>query len=117
VIPFGNHTVTMLHYDGVTYKREVLEGCSWKSKNERSLFNGATTVSERTVCRIPSRYTCPIPGDLLILGNVIATASGEIELVRLMDMMRQNGYKAFRVESCADNSHAIQLAHYAAIGA
>lgn len=117
MIPFGNHTVTMLHYDGTVYKREVLEGCSWKSKNERILANGATQIMEHTSCRIPARYTCPIPGDLLILGNVSASAKGEIELVRLMETLRQKGYKAFRIHSCADNSHAVQLAHYAAVGA
>lgn len=117
MIPFGNHVVTMLHYNGTVYKREILEGCSWRSRNERALSNGATVVSEQTTCRIPSKYPCPVPGDLLILGNVRASANGEIELVRLMETLRQEGHRAFRVQSCADNSHSVQLAHYAAIGA
>lgn len=117
MIPFGNHVVTMLHFNGTIYVREVMEGCSWKSRNERILANGATQFSEHTTCRIPSRYTCPVPGDLLVLGDVYATAKGEIELVRVMETLRQRGYKAFRVHSCADNSQNVQLAHYAAIGA
>lgn len=117
MIPFGNHTVTMLHYNGKAFVREVMDGCSWKSRNERTLYDGATQILEHTTCRIPAKYTCPIPGDLLILGDIIVTASGEIELVRLMETLRDRGHKAFRVVSCADNSHNVQLAHYAAVGA
>lgn len=117
MIPFGNHVVTMFHFNGTGYKRNVLEGCSWRGKNERIMVNGATQIMEHTTCRIPSMYTCPAPGDLLVLGNVNASVKGEIELVKLMESLRQKGYKAFRVQSCADNSHSVQLAHYAAVGA
>ena len=117
MIPFGDHVVTMLHYNGTSYVREVIEGCSWRSRNERTISDGATLFVEHTTCRIPPQYTRPVPGDLLILGKVNATAKNEIELVRLMESLRQKGNKAFRVHSCADNSHTAPLAHYAAIGA
>ena len=118
MIPFGNHVVTMLHYNGTTYVREVLSGCSWRSVNDRSLSDGATIITERTTCRIPPKYTCPIHGDLLILGNVKVYAKNEIELTRQMETLRQKGYRAFRVQSCADNTlNGAPLSHYAAIGA
>lgn len=116
MIPFGNHVVTLLHFNGKTYAREVLSGCSWRSRNERALSDGATIITERTTCRIPPQNTCPVPGDLLILGNVTASAKNDIELVRQMETLRQKGYRAFRVQSCADNTNGAPLAHYAAIG-
>lgn len=117
MIPFGNHVVTMLHHNGTSYVREVISGCSWRCVNDRSLSDGATIITERTTCRIPPQYTRPVSGDLLILGDVIASAKNEIELVRLMESLRQRGYRAFRVQSCADNSHnGTPLAHYAATG-
>jgi hypothetical protein len=116
MIPFGNHTVTLLHKTAAGYTRYILNGCSWKSTNTRTLLDGATAITERTTCRIPPQYTKPAPGDLLILGDVRASVSGDIELVRLMDDMRSVGYRAFRVESCADNSTGVPLPHYAAIG-
>ena len=117
MIPFGHHIVTLYHKTADGYSRHLLHGCSWHSENERTLSEGTTIITERTTCRIPPQYICPSPGDLLILGNVRASANGEIELVRLMETLRQEGYRAFRVQSCADNSHSVQLAHYAAIGA
>ena len=117
MIPFGNHVVTMLHHNGSAYVRETISGCSWKSTNDRALSDGATIITERTTCRIPPRYTRPVSGDLLILGDVSASAKNEIELVRLMESLRQRGYRAFRVQSCADNTCAgVPLSHYAAIG-
>lgn len=117
MIPFGNHTVTLLHKTPSGYKRYSMNGCSWKSTNERTLIDGAAVISERTTCRIPPQYTKPAPGDLLILGNVQAAAAGDIELVQLMERLRSAGYRVFRVESCADNSAGVPLPHYAAIGA
>lgn len=117
MIPFGNHTVTLLHKTSSGYKRFTLNGCSWKSTNERTLIDGATMIAERTTCRIPSPNTKPTPGDLLILGNVRAEALGDIDLVRLMESLRSAGYRVFRVESCADNSAGVPLPHYAAVGA
>ena len=116
MIPFGNHTVTMLHKTANGYKRFMLTGCSWRSSNDRTLEGGATVITERTTCRIPPEHTMPIPGDLLILGDVKASAAGEIDLVRQMQQLRDRGYKAFRVQSCADNSQGAPLPHYCATG-
>jgi hypothetical protein len=117
MIPFGTHTVTLLHYDGKKYVRKVLSGCSWRSTNERVLSDASTAIVERTTCRIPPQYTCPVPGDLMILGKVNATANNEIALVRLMEAMRDQGKKAFRVQSVSDNSTTGIIPHFSATGA
>lgn len=117
MIPFGNQTVTLYHKSGNGYTRYILTNCSWRSSNERSLMDGATVITERTTCRILPQYTRPIPGDLLVLGIVENDVASDIELVRLMEQLRSKGYRAFRVESCADNTGGVPLPHYAAIGA
>ena len=117
MIPFGNHNVTLYHKTGTGYKRLVLVNCSWRSSNERRIADGATVITERTTCRIPPQHTKPIPGDLLVLGVVKDVAANEIALVRIMERLRSEGYRAFRVESCADNTGSIPLPHYAAVGA
>ena len=117
MIPFGNHIVTLYHKSGTGYTRHILVNCSWRSSNERSLMDGATVISERTTCRILPQYTKPFPGDMLVLGVVENDAASDIELVRLMEQLRSEGYRAFCVESCADNTGSIPLPHYAAIGA
>ena len=116
MIPFGNHTVTLYHKDQNGYTSYTISGCSWRSANERSLDNGATVITERTTCRIPANYICPRAGDLLVLGNEKAEIKSEIDLVRHMEKLRNQGFHAFRVQACADNSGA-PLPHFAATGA
>lgn len=117
MIPFGNHIVTLYHKCDAGYTRHILANCSWRSTNERSLVDGATVIMERTTCRILPQYTRPIPGDMLVMGVVEDDAASDIELVRLMERYRSEGYRAFRVESCADNTGGVPLPHYAAVGA
>lgn len=117
MIPFGTHIVTLFHKSGAGYTRHILINCSWRSSNERSLQDGATVITERTTCRILPQYTRPVPGDLLVLGIVDQPVENEIALVRLMERLRDEGYRAFRVESCADNTGCVPLPHYAATGA
>lgn len=116
MIPFGNHTVTLFHKNGTAYDRYVLTGCSWRSSNERSLIENSTVITQRTSCRIPPKFTKPEPGDLLVLGVIEEDPAGEIALVQLMERLQKDGYRAFRVQSCADNTGA-PLPHYAATGA
>lgn len=117
MIPFGTDIVTLFHKSGAGYTRHILINCSWRSTIERTLQDGATVITERTTCRILPQYTRPVPGDLLVLGVVEDYAANDIELVRLMERLRSEGYRAFRVESCADNSAGVPLPHYAATGA
>lgn len=117
MIPFGTHIVTLFHKAGAGYTRHILINCSWRSSNERSLMDGATVITERTTCRILPQYTRPIPGDMLVLGVVEDDVASDIELVQLMERYRSEGYRAFRVESCADNTGGVPLPHYAATGA
>ena len=116
MIPFGTHIVTLYHAENPGYSIHTLINCSWKSTNERSLQDGATIITERTTCRILPQYTKPVPGDLLVLGVVDEAVENEIALVRLMEKLRSEGYRAFRVQSCADNSAGVPLPHYAAVG-
>lgn len=116
MIPFGSHIVTLYHAALPGYTRHILINCSWKSTNERSLQDGVTIITERTTCRILPQYTRPAPGDLLVLGVVEEDAASDIELVELMEKLRSEGYRAFRVQSCADHSIGVPLPHYAAVG-
>lgn len=116
MIPFGTHIVTLYHKVGAGYSRRILVNCSWRSSNERSLMDGATVITERTTCRILPQYTCPSPGDMLVLGVVNDDAANDIELVHLMERLRKEGYRAFRVDSCADNTNGLPLPHYVATG-
>ena len=117
MIPFGSHIVTLYHAENPGYSIHTLVNCSWRSTNERSLQDGATVITERTTCRILPQYTKPAPGDLLILGIVDEPVENEIALVRLMERLRGDGYRVFRVQSCADNSAGVPLPHYSATGA
>lgn len=116
MIPFGNRTVTMLHKTETGYERYILNGCSWRITNEKTLSIDTVVYTERTSCRILPKYPQPSPGDLLILGEVEVEAKREIELLPLMDSLRKRGFCVFRVQSCADNTGA-PLPHYAATGA
>lgn len=113
-IPFGGKTVTLLHRSGGGYVRHALTGCSWRMGMARTM-DGNTAVRPMTVtCRIPRDQQGPIPGDLLILGDVDAPAADEIALVRLMDSLRAGGVAAFRASSVQDNDGPIP--HWAARG-
>ena len=80
-------------------------------------MDATTVTTERTTCRIPVRHTCPVPGDLMILGKVAATANSEIEFVQIMETMRNRGKKVFRVQNVSDNSTTGIIPHYCATGA
>ena len=116
MIPFGHETVTLLHISGTGYARHVLTGCSWRSAKVRSMIGMAAEKSEDTVCRIPADQIMPEVGDVLILGDVKASAASEIELVRLLDGLRRDGVRAIRVTQMRDNSRGAPLPHYAATG-
>lgn len=116
MIPFGNHTVTLFHKNGTAYDRYVLTGCSWRSTNERSLIENSTVITQRTSCRIPPNFQKPEPGDLLVLGVIDEAPEGEIALLNMMERLQKDGYRAFRIQSCADNT-GVPLPHYAATGA
>ena len=117
MIPFGTHNATLYHAENPGYSIHTIANCSWRSTNERTLQDGATVITERTTCRILPQYTKPVPGDLLVLGVVDEPVENEIALVRLMERLRDKGYRVFRVQSCADNSAGVPIPHYAAIGA
>lgn len=116
MIPFGNHSVTLLHAEGTGYKRYILKGCSWKDANVRMLIGTAISSTTETTCRIPAGQKMPAPGDLLVLGNVKAAAGKEIELVRLMQKLKGEGRAVFRVNRIRDDSRGLPIPHYAAIG-
>ena len=116
MIPFGNHAITLFHKNGAMYDRYVLTGCSWRSGKERSLIENAVVITETTICRMPPECPKPDPGDLLVLGVIDEVPEGEIALVQLMERLRTDGYRVFRIRSCSDNTGA-PLAHYAATGA
>ena len=116
MIPFGTHIVTLYHAENPGYSIYTLVNCSWRSVNERILQDGATIITERTTCRILPQYTRPAPGDLLVLGVMDEEIGSEIELKRYAERLRQEGYKCFFVQSCADHSVGVPLPHYAAVG-
>ena len=117
MIPFGDHTVTLVHKAKKGYTRTILEGCSWKSTIERTLQENSTVLTERTTCRVPPGYRKPEPGDVMILGKVTdIRVQNEIDLIELLEDLRGYGYRVFRVQACADNSGNVPLPHYAATG-
>ena len=117
MIPFGNHTVTLLHEEGNSYKRYILTGCSWRQTKVRSMDSNVLGIALETICRIPHNQKKPETGDLLILGETKIAAENEIGLVRQLDALREHGKSAFRVLTVKDNSQGCPLPHYAASGA
>lgn len=117
MIPFGNQTVTLLHRQNDAYKRYVLSGCSWHASAVRSMTGNTLESALETTCRIPADQQMPSPGDLLIMGNVRAAADSEIDLVRLMQSLRDGGKAVFRVQTVRDNSLSPIIPHFAATGA
>lgn len=116
MIPFGTHTVTLLHKVKGGYSRHVISGCSWRMKEAKVLLESAKRFTIETTCRLPEGSMKPSPGDLLIKGNVKAVVNSEIELARLYEQLNANGIAAFRVNRVANNANGAPLPHYAAIG-
>lgn len=117
MIPFGFQTVTLLHKTDAGYTRHVLTGCSWRDAAEKTLSEGTLIRTQKTTCRIPAAQQKPIPGDLLILGDVEAQANSAAEAVRLREALEKAGTPVFRVQTVSDNSRTGVLSHYAAEGA
>lgn len=116
-IPFGNHSVTLLHREGNAYVRYLLTGCSWRMADVHTMIDNARTHTIETTCRVPHGQQPPGIGDLMILGEVDAAADSEIELVRLRDQLLMLGKCAFRVQRVKNNACGDPLPHYAATGA
>lgn len=116
MIPFGNQTVTLLHRRNDSYKRYVLSGCSWHESASRTMNDTAMQLSLETTCRIPYGQQMPVTGDLLILGSVNAAADSEIDLIRLMQGLREGGKSVFRVQQVRNNALGLPIPHYAAAG-
>lgn len=115
MIPFANDTVTLIHKIDGGWTSAVLTGCSYRRVRRRSVTDGAVTITEETVCRIPAGGVMPAPGDGIILGEVSAAVGSEIELVRLLEAHRPG---AFRVQGVSDNARpGMPIPHYAATGA
>lgn len=117
MIPFGNHTVTLLHREGNTYVRYTLTGCSWRMADVRTLVDNALLHNVETTCRIPHTQQAPSVGDLLILGDSDVSAGSDIEVSRLRDALCLAGKPAFRVQRVKNNANGAPMPHYAAIGA
>lgn len=116
MIPFGNKTVTLFHKAGNGYERHTLTGCSWKSTDVRTLSGSSIVVTTETTCRIPAGQLMPDTGDLIALGTVDGAAANEIELVRLMQNLRNGGAEVFRVLRVKNNALGVPMPHYAASG-
>lgn len=116
MIPFGNQTVTLLHKSATGYTRHILAGCSWRQAKIRSVSTDVQDTALETKCRIPHTQKKPEPGDLMILGTAVTNANSEIELVRLMDSLREQGKSVFMVQQVKDNSIGAPLPHYAVSG-
>lgn len=117
MIPFGKHTVTLLHRESNTYVRYTLTGCSWRMADVRTLVDNALTHTVETTCRIPHTQQAPSVGDLLILGDSDVSAGSDIEVSRLRDALCLAGKPAFRVQRVKNNANGAPMPHYAAIGA
>lgn len=116
MIPFGDKTVTLLHKGSEGYERHALTGCSWKSTDVRSLSGSSIVVTTETSCRVPAGQQIPDAGDLIVLGDVSVSAAGEIELVRLMQQLRDSGIEVFRVLRVKNNALGVPMPHYAVSG-
>lgn len=117
MIPFGTNTVTLLHREGDVYKRYTLRNCTWRQVAVRRIDSGVMETTLETICRIPAGQKKPDTGDLLALGEAKIAAKNEIELVRLMQRMQEQGKSAMRILRVKDNSGGFPLPHYAASGA
>lgn len=116
MIPFGVHTVTILHKTAGGYVRHVVSGCSWRMQLVKTLLDNARRTTLETTCRIPATAVKPCAGDLLILGEHACAASSEIEAVRLCEQLKLAGVSAFRATRVKDNANGAPMPHYVAIG-
>ena len=120
MIPLGQEKVTLYHRvtgtdaDGrstLTWRRILLDGCSWRHAARYSLSN-----AHEVVCRIPAGQTRPVIGDVLVLGAISRPIRTAAELACLVEEMREKP-GAFRVAAINDNDRAgFPLPHYAARG-
>ena len=116
MIPFGVHTVTLLHRANTGCARYVVDGCSWRMREITSVADNSRTKVIETTCRMPVNSVKPFPGDLLIMGDVQVEANSETELVRLYSQLKSSGIAAFRINRVSDNTNGAPLPHYAASG-
>lgn len=120
MIPFGQESVTLYHREEtvdaygrtiLTWRRILLDGCSWRHAARYSLSN-----ADEVVCRVPAAQTRPSVGDGMVLGSVTDEIGSAVALAELLETYRQKG-RAFRVTAVNDNvRRGFPLAHYAARG-
>ena len=120
MIPFGQESVTLYHREEtadaqgrttLTWRRILLDGCSWRHAARYSLSN-----ADEVVCRVPAGQMRPSVGDGMILGSVDDEVGSAVALAELLAAHRQQG-RAFRVAAVNDNVRkGFPLAHYAARG-
>ena len=115
MIPFANDTVTLYHKEGNEWRAYAIQNCSYRRTRNRAVVDGAETITEETVCRIPSGSVKPAPGDVIALGWHAEAPTNAVGLVRLLESLRPDG--AFRVRSVSDNARpGVPVPHYAARG-
>lgn len=120
MIPFGREAVTLYHREEQTdaagrthqtWRRILLDGCSWKHAAKYSLSN-----AREVVCRIPAGQMRPDIGDAMVLGHVSDEADSALALFAIMEKYREHP-GAFRVAAINDNMRTgFPLPHYAVRG-
>lgn len=121
MIPFGNETVTLVRRTERTvqgrtqasYLVETLTGCSWRWTSQWIRVGEVLTPSGSLVCRIPADQSKPVPGDLLIRGQVVVTVTSGADYNALLEQYRDSD-GAMVVGSVADNAAGCPLPHWAA---
>lgn len=123
MIPFGNETVTLIKRietvtEGkthVSYKRYVLQGCSWKKSVSRTVFDSEANRNAEITCRIPAGQNAPAVGDCLFLGNLRLDIATSNDLAAALKANEARG--AFRANFVSDNSRpGVPLPHFVAKG-
>lgn len=116
MIPFGRGTVTLYHREvsrnaeglsTVRWSRHVLPGCSWAARRGALLNDRTLEKEDALVCRIPAEALSPakilpMPGDVLILGEVQGEVQDSAGAAALLEAGRARG--AFRVQKVTDNA-------------
>lgn len=120
MIPLGHAGVTLYHRremtdaagrTTLTWRRILLDGCSWRHAARYSLSN-----AHEVVCRIPAGQTRPVIGDVMVLGHVQDEPASAAQLAEMLEKYREIP-GAFRVAAINDNVQpAFPLPHYAARG-
>ena len=123
MIPFGNETVTIIRrvetvIDGKTsvgYKKETIDGCSWRRIATAQRVDREIVRGENIVCRMPPTIAPPACGDVFLLGTIKTTPANSADLDAIIESHRKSG--AFRIVSVTDNTRpGFPLPHYAARG-